>query len=223
MLISEIKTLFKEVFDEEKGVIKSVDTVYEKSEEGDYLKLVISIHCLSADDTIIIHTKFIFKTDLKKVNIIENYFNYLYDINCIYRKVNFTDTSDLKNILIKIIEANKFGKDIQTLSEFIDTPGLLLSHYFSQNNITKYSIGNVKYEPKFKIKPCNETTFDFIIDVSNYIVSVTILKNNTKEKTTYKFIFKLLNKTEEVIVDSLTNMHYTIGGKLVEMLDEILK
>ena len=81
--ISEIEEVFKEVFDEEKGVVNTVETIYEMSNKEDFLKLVISVHGLATEDTSIIHTKFIFKTDLEKRNIIDNSFIYLYDINCI--------------------------------------------------------------------------------------------------------------------------------------------
>ena len=225
MLISEIDSLFKDVFNQEKGMVKTVDTVYETPDEGDYLKLIISIHDLTVEDSIILHTKFIFKVDKKKVNVIENYFNYLYDINCIYHQVNFKNPNDLKGKLIKIIESNRFGKDIQILSEFKDRPGFLLSGYFKENNITKYSIGNVTYDPKFKTKPCNETTFDFVIDVNNYKISVVIAKTDKTKETpvSYKFTFKLLDNIQDIKVEKLINIHFIIGGKIVEMLDNFLK
>ena len=152
MKISEIENIFKELFQDEKGLVKSVETVYETSDDGKFLKLVISIHDLSVQDTLIIHTKFIFKTDLDKNNIIENSCIYLYDINCVYHAVNFKDAFDLKAKVKKIVDSNKFGKDIQTLSEFIDTPAVLISHYLQKNNITDYSVGLVDYDPKFKVK-----------------------------------------------------------------------
>jgi len=228
MKISEIKTLFKEVFEDEKGLIKTVDSVYEKSKDEDFLKLIISIHDLRVQDTLIIHTKFIFKTDLEKNNILENSFLYLYDINCIYHTIEFKDAFDLENKIKKIIDSNKFGKDIQTLSEFIDTPGLLISHYFEQNNIENYSIGNVVYEPKFKVKPCNETTFDFDINVvsgdSEYDFSLCISKHkNVDDKIFYRFRFRLLDKSETIDVDKLLNIHFLIGHKIVDMLNTLLK
>ena len=64
--IAEIEEAFKEVFKEEEGVVTAIETVYEKSKDGDYLKLVICIQGLSTEDISIIHTKFIFKTDLEK-------------------------------------------------------------------------------------------------------------------------------------------------------------
>ena len=70
--ISEIEQVFKDIFEEEEGVVNSVDTVYEMSSDEKFYKLVISIHGLSTQDTSIIHTKFIFKTDLDKRNLVEN-------------------------------------------------------------------------------------------------------------------------------------------------------
>ena len=51
--IAEIEDIFKEVFQEEDGVVKTVETIYErpKKEDADFLKLVISIHGLSTNDT----------------------------------------------------------------------------------------------------------------------------------------------------------------------------
>jgi len=233
MKILEIKNVFKELFEAEKGLVKTVDSVYEKSDDGNSLKLVISIHDLRVQDTLIIHTKFIFKSDLNKDSVTENSFIYLYDINCVYHTVNFSDANNLKEKIKKIVNSNKFGKDIQTLSEFIDTPAVLLSHYFNKNNITNYSIGNVQYDPKFKIKPCNETTFDFVINVmsgdNSYDINLCIAKRKTEEvkdgkkEIQYNFIFKIMDKTETVEVDELTNIHFLIGGKIVEILNKILK
>ena len=39
--IAEIEEAFKEIFKEEDGVVSAIETVYEKSSDGDYLKLVI--------------------------------------------------------------------------------------------------------------------------------------------------------------------------------------
>ena len=227
MLISEIENLFKEVFNKEKGLVKSVTTVFETPDEEGYLNLIISIHNLTVEDSIIIHTKFIFKTDMDKINIKGNSFNYLYDINCIYHKKNFTDILDLKKTLSKIIDSNNFGKDIQNLSEFIDRPATFLNSYFSKNGITKYSVSTVNYDPKFNIKPCNETTFDFVINISEYVINVTISKTDPSriagKEASYKFIFKLLDHTEESHVDEITNVHAIIGGKIIEMLDKFIK
>ena len=64
--ISEIEQAFKDIFEKEEGVVNTVESVYEMSLDEKFYKLVISIHGLSTEDTSIIHTKFIFKTDLDK-------------------------------------------------------------------------------------------------------------------------------------------------------------
>ncbi len=42
--IAEIEQVFKDTFEEEKGMVNTIDTVYEMSPEEDFLKLVISLH-----------------------------------------------------------------------------------------------------------------------------------------------------------------------------------
>ena len=220
MLISEIDRVIKEVFDKEKGVVQSVETVYEKpSEHKDHLNLVISIHKLSVEETVIIHTKFIFKTDLDKINLKHNFFSYLFDINCEYKNIDFTDVNSLKEKLIGIIKYNKFGRDLKILSEFIDTPAKRINAYFANNKITQYSVSNAIYTPVNKICPCEEITFDFKIDMgNNYIFYIKMRKDND-----YKFTFKFFDHQEVSTVDNIMNIHAIIGGKIVEMLDKFLK
>ncbi|MCZ2223707.1 MAG: hypothetical protein LC122_08765, partial [Chitinophagales bacterium] len=177
--ISEIEQTFKEIFEEEEGKVTSVDSIYEKSDDGDFYKLVISIHGLSVQDTFIIHTKFIFKTDLEKKNVIEESLIYLYDINCVYHKVQFNNILDMKKKIEGIIESNDFGEDLQILSDFIGAPSMFLNYYLKRSKITDYSIYDVVYEPKFKSQPCDETTFDFEINVNNnYNIHLSIQKTN---------------------------------------------
>ena len=175
--ISEIEQAFKEVFEEEEGVVKSVETVYELSEDEDFYKLVISIHGLSVEDSSIIHTKFIFKSDLEKRYIIEESFLYLYDINCVYHRIDFDNIIDMKQKIEDIIESRNFGEDLQILSDFIEAPAMFLNYYMRREKITDYSIFDVKYEPKFKTTPCDKTTFDFEVDVNNnYKMDVSVSK-----------------------------------------------
>ncbi len=125
--ISEIEQGFKDIFEVEEGVINTVESVYEMSLDEKFYKLVISIHGLSTQDTSIIHTKFIFKTDLDKRNIIDNSFIYLYDINCIYHKMEFTNVLDMKKKIEDIVESKSFGEDLQILSDFIEAPSMFLN------------------------------------------------------------------------------------------------
>ena len=225
--IAEIEKTFKEIFDEEEGKVSSVETVYEESENKDYYKLVISIHNLSIKETLIIHTKFIFKTDKHKHFVTDESFIYLYDINCVYHKVDFDNVVDLKSKIENIVESNNFGIDIQILSDFIEAPAMFLNYYMKRSNITNYSIFDVKYDPKFKTTPCDQVTFDFDININNnYTINLSIKKLDRKEDEdydTYKLHFTFLDDHETVEVDTLKNIHFTIGSTIAKMLDEKLK
>lgn len=225
--ISEIEQTFKDIFEEEDGKVSSVETVYELSKNKEYYKLVISIHNLSVEDTLIIHTKFIFKTDIQKRNIIDNSFIYLYDINCVYHKVDFKNILDLKSKLEDIIESNDFGEDIQILSDFIEAPAMFLNYYMKRAKITDYSIFEVIYDPKFKTTPCDEITFDFEININNnYRIHLSISKKERKseeEFDTYKFQFRFLDEYKTIDSDTLQNIHFMIGSNIAKILDEKLK
>jgi hypothetical protein len=224
--ISEIEQVFKDVFEDEQGKVGSVESVYEMSKDEKFYKLVISIQNLSTKDTSIIHTKFMFKTDLKKTQIIESDFLYLYDINCIYHKVDFENVVDLKKRIEDIIESNDFGQDIQILSDFIEAPAMFLNYYMRRSKITDYSVFDVEYEPKFKTQPCDQTSFDFKININdNYMFELSITKKESESKDEpdiYKFQFKFLDEYKTIENDTLTNIHYTIGSNIAKILDEKL-
>jgi hypothetical protein len=228
--ISEIEEVFKEVFDEENGVVTSVDTVYETPDEEDYLKLIISIHGLSVEDISIIHTKFIFKVDTEKRNIIDNSFIYLFDINCVYHKMEFTNVIELKQKIEDIIESNNFGQDMQILSDFIEAPAMFINYYMRRAKITDYSIFDVEYQPKFKTTPCDKTTFDFKININNnYNMDLSIYKidrpsdDEEDNVDTYKFQFKFMDEILTVESDTLKNFHFFIGSNIAKILDRKLK
>jgi hypothetical protein len=227
MKISEIEQVFKDLFSEEDGLVKSIETIYETPEEGDFLKLVISLHGLSIGDVSIIHTKFIFKTDINKRSIIENSFIYLYNINCIYHKIEFSNSLDLKGKIDDIIQSNNFGEDLNILSDFIEAPAMFLNYYMKRANITEYSIFEVQYQPKFKTTPCDETTFDFRININNqYNMELSIRKIDKVEDDevdVYKFQFKFMDEIETMEVDTLKNVHFFIGSNIAKILDRKLK
>lgn len=226
--IAEIEQTFKDIFEKEEGLVQSVDTVYELSNDEEFYKLVISIHGLSIEDTLIIHTKFIFKTDLEKRNLIDNSFIYLYDINCNYRKTDFRNIVDLKTKIEGIIQSNDFGEDIQILSDFIEAPAMFLNHYMRRAKITEYSIFDVVYEPKFKTAPCDAITFDFEININNnYKINVSIYKidrpSDEEENDTYRYKFSFMDEVETIESDTLRNIHFTIGSNVARILDKKLK
>jgi hypothetical protein len=164
---------------------------------------------------------------LEKKNVIDNSFIYLYDINCVYNKVEFKNSIDLKTKIDDIMSSNDFGEDIQILSDFIEAPAMFLNYYMKRSKITDYSIFDVEYDPKFKTVPCDEITFDFDINVNdNYQIDLSISKKEQDEDSdhdTYVFQFKFLDEYTTIENDTLTNIHFTIGSNIAKMLDEKLK
>ena len=225
--ISEIEQVFKDLFEEEEGKIGSVESVYELSKDKEFYKLVISLQNLMTENTILIHTKFIFKCDLEKKQIIDNSFLYLYDINCVYNKIDFKNIIDLKKKIEDIIDSNDFGEDLQILSDFIEAPAMFLNYYMKRAKITEYSVYNVKYDPKFKTSPCDRVSFDFDININNnYQIELSITKKPKEDPEgtdIYNFQFKFLEEYKNVEADTLNNIHYVIGSNIAKMLDEKLK
>jgi hypothetical protein len=227
--ISEIEEVFNEIFSEEEGLVNSVDTVYEKSGD-DFLKLIISIQGLTAEDISIIHTKFIFKVDTDKRKLIENSFIYLYDINCVYHKIEFENIIDLKTKIEDIIESNNFGEDLQILSDFIEAPSMFLNYYMRRAKITDYSIFDVEYSPKFKTVSCDKTTFDFKININNnYDMELSIQKvesekdSDEEQPDIFRFQFRFMDEIETIETDTLKNFHFFIGSNIAKILDRKLK
>jgi hypothetical protein len=225
--ISEVEEVFNELFSEEEGNVRSVDTVYETPNSGDFLKLVISIHELRHEDMSIIHTKFIFKTDVNKRELVDDSFIYLYDINCVYHKIDFDNVIDMKQKIEDIVKSNDFGEDLQIISDFSNAPAMFLNYYMRREEITDWSIFDVEYQPKFKTTPCDKTTFDFKINVNNnYDMELSIQKVETDDEestTTYKFQFRFMDEIETVENDTLHNVHFFIGSNIAKILDKKLK
>ena len=225
--ISEVEEVFNELFSEEEGNVRSVETVYETPDSGDFLRLVISIHGLTSEDMSVIHTKFIFKTDVNKRELVDDSFIYLYDINCVYHKIDFDNVIDMKKKIEDIVKSNDFGEDMQILSDFIQAPAMFLNYYMRREEITDWSIFDVEYQPKFKTTPCDKTTFDFKINVNNnYDLDLSIQKiepDDEESTTTYKFQFRFMDEIETVENDTLQNVHFFIGSNIASILDRKLK
>jgi hypothetical protein len=227
MKIQEVEQLFKDIFQESEGLVQSIDTVFEMASDESHYRLVLSIHNMTIQDTAIIHTKFIFRTDTDKRGLHRNYFHYLYEINCQYKKVEFNNIIDLRNKINKIIENSDFGRDITSLSDFVQAPAMFLNFYLRRSKITEYSVFDVKYDPKFKTVPCEDITFDFDININNnYFFEVSIKKivtNDEELPVKYKFLFKFMDDMKFEETDSLSNLHFMIGSNIAKILDDRLK
>ena len=209
ILISDLVNKIKEVFDSTK--VLSVESVYEKIDNSDDLRLVISTNKILYDDVNIIYTKIIFTVDSTKSKLLKNYFTYLFDINCEYVRIEFTDLQDFTTKISNIFKENKFGENIKILSKFVKSPSTLINEWFQENKITNISVINVK-EEKISIMPCKSMFFNFIIDLNNnQNVDLTISKEGESE---YVFKFKIFNNIYEEKLSNLKSLVETIGSSL---------
>lgn len=221
MKISELENIIAEVFTNTK--VKSVTTVYEKAEDPTQLKLVVSLKNLTFDDTIIIHTKFIFKVNKEKTDLVSDTFLYLREINCYYKKVMFDNAVDLKKKIENIVESNDFGKDIISLSTFIEeTPITSINKYLAKNEVTSYSLLNIIYNPKFKVEPCDSLTFEFDLDLSGFTNIKLKIKKEENETVDYTFTYKYMDKSKLFVASNIEDIASIIANNLTEILENSL-
>ena len=214
ILIGDLTNKIKEVFDSTK--VLSVESVYEKMNDSSDLKLVISINKILYEDVNIIYTKLIFIADDTKTKIIKNHFTYLFDINCEYIRVEFSDLEDFTSKISNIFKNNKFGENIKILSKFVKSPATLINEWFQENGISDLSVTNVK-EEKISIMPCKSLFFSFIIDLSNnQNIKLEISKEKEKE---YVFKFKIFDNIYEDRQASLKTLVETIGNNLKNKIE----
>lgn len=212
IIIGDLVNKIKEVFDSTK--VLSVESVYEKVENTDDLRLVISMNKILYDDINIIYTKLIFTCDSSKSRLTKSYFSYLYDINCEYIRIEFTTLEDFSTKMKNIFKENKFGENIKILSKFVKSPATLINTWFEENKITDLSVTNVK-EEKISIMPCKSMFFNFKIDLSNnQTVDLTISQLDIEGDEQYNYKFKIFNNIYEDKQANLNSLVETIGDNL---------
>ena len=202
ILVGYLENKILEIFDSSK--VLSVD-----KQSGSTDKFIISINRILYNDINVIYTKFVFHVDDTKLK--NNYFSYLYDINCEYIRIDFSDLNDFGNKISNIFKENKFGKDIKILSDFIKSPSTLINKWFQENKITNISVVNLDFT-KIEIIPCEDISFDFKIELNNnQKVDLTIKKESDNK---YLFNFKFLDNIYEEEQKNLNRLIETIGNNL---------
>jgi hypothetical protein len=202
--IKEIDDAIKEVFDSYEAL--NIDTTYEK--EGENEKLIIFLNKLYAENTSVLYTKLIFLVDADKVNLKKNSFLYLYDINCVYRNIEFSDINDFKNKIKFIFDKEKFGDDIKILSKFMEYPSTMINNWLSKQNVTNINVRNIRYSPKIDIVPCKYLSFDFKMQINNTEVQLLITKEG---KDDYRYEFVYPEKNDKISKINLKDLIETIG------------
>lgn len=215
MLVNEVDKIIADTF--ENFNLKTYDKVFEKSEDG--YKYVISLHELQSSDEVIIHTKFIFYTDDNKENIVGEHFMYLYDLNCIYKRVKIP--TDLGAKLKEIVETNEFGDDIVNLSKFItDTPIRKVNSNMAKSNIKNITLYNMYYNPQYKITPCENTSFSFDLNINGTYELKLIIKKEVSGK--FILTYNVLSNSFEYEVNSIDDLDKIISNNLIHIFNNKL-
>lgn len=224
--LKQIYSDLKSVFDNTR--VQMIDSVYERSLDKKYYKLVFSIHSLDVkleDDeknTIILHTKFIFRVNNTKTSLVENSFWYLKDINCKYVKVDFNSNLELVEKLEGIIKENSFGKNMKVLSHFIsEAPSSSINDFLSKNYTDEFSVTNVTYNPSLKMAPCKNTTFDFDFELNNgeNYIKLSIKKDGS----IFRFFYYIEDQVEEIESEYLGPIPQIVGDHLQFLYNKFLK
>lgn len=204
--LSEINDIIQKIFNDTK--VSSVNSTYEKSKEGQ-LKLVITINNLFYEKTNIIHNKIVFDTDNKKRKIMGNYFYYLYDINCKFKKISFNDIIDLETKLLNIYNKRRFGRDLIILSDLNVTLTSKINSWLVKNNIKELSIYSITYNPIVDSVPCKSMTFNFNINIDDIRFIKMIIKKSSDND--YLISFREGDWFNDVSIDSLKAIPKTVG------------
>lgn len=203
--IAEIEKVFKEVFDDTK--VSSVKTLYDEKDGG--IKLIISVNNLFYDETNIIYTKFIFDIDETKQILKEKKLFYLYDINCNFKEIVFSDTDELKSKLYDILNKEKFGDELKTLSDINVHMTSKTNEWLGDNNIDTISIYSIKYQPLVDNISCDSLFFRFSINIEDlYLIELNIRKNEDGE---FKLSFNKGDWFHHVILTDINGTVQTIG------------
>ena len=211
--IRDIENAIKEVM--AGNEIQFSDSVYE--EKDGKLRLIIFFNKLFTKTNVILYTKLLFEVDKDKEYLEtntsgQNFFKYLYDINCQYNMKVIDDVNDFKTQWSKIIKENDFGSHLKILSEFIKQPSFLVNEWFEKNDIKDISMTGFKYEPKMKIMPCKILSFHFVLDVNNSEEVELFIKK--EGKSDYIYSFTINGKTIDVEKTDLSSLIQTIGETL---------
>jgi len=202
--ISDVKNVISNIFSDTK--VSSVGTLYEK--EGDENKFIITINNLFYEETNIIHTKFVFYTDESKKKLSNNYFHYMYNINCNYKEVTFEDITELETNIKNIIDNRKFGGDLKVLSDLSVTMSNSVDKLLREKDITDLSIYSITYVPVVDTVPCDSLTFRFDINIDDTRFIKMIIKKIQKGE--YRITFSENEWFKDVTIGSLKAIPQTI-------------
>lgn len=203
--LSEIEKIINNVFNDTK--VSSVNTTYEKTDEG--YKLILTLNNIFYDKVDLIHNKFVFYVDKDKRQITNNFFHYLYDINCNFRTVKFNDASEIENKLNNILNKRKFGDELLTLSDLNVTMVTKVNDWLKNEDINNVSIYSIAYNPVVDVMPCESMFFKFDINIDDtHNIKMNVRKI---DKNKYKVTFTENDWTVDDEISDLKALPQIIG------------
>jgi hypothetical protein len=202
--MADLEKTIKEIFTDSK--VSSVDTTYEKDE--DEFRFIITLNNIFYENSNVIYNKLLFYTDSKKRKLEKNYFKYLYDLNCKFKKVSFNDIEDLYNKLNNIFENNKFGKNLKTLSTLNITMTKNVNEWILNNEINNISVYNISYNPIINSMPCESMFFRFDINIGD---TRTIGMNIRKTEDVFAITFNEGEWFNDITISDLEALPQAIG------------
>ena len=206
--IEDVEETIKKVFGD--SDILNTESVYESIDgEDNKQKLVIFFNKVFGNHDSILYTKLIFIVDIDKINLVDNTFLYLYDIDCQYNNKQFEDLEELEDELSSIVKKSKFGPSIKILSKFIETPTFLINDWLKEHKVSEFSVSTIKYVPKVHIIPCKSLSLPFEIEINGVVIGLIITKN---EK--FNYTFNINNEYITILQNTLSNLVETIGNTL---------
>lgn len=203
--LSNLNSTIKKIFNDTK--VSSIGTIYEKNENG--YKLIITMNNVFYDKTNIIHTKLIFYVNNNKTKLNNNYFDYLYNINCNFKRIKFDDIENLEFKINDIFNNKKFGNDIKILSDINVVLTSSVNKWLKDNGIDIISLYYISYNPLVDTLPCDSMFFEFDINLDDTRhLKMNIKKINNNE---FKITFNENDWFKDITIDSLKAIPQTIG------------
>lgn len=213
--IRDIETAIKDAM--RGSEIQFSDSVYE--EKDGKLRLIIFFNKLFTTTNVVLYTKLLFEVDKNKEYLVENksgqnFFKYLYDINCQYKMKIIDDINDFKTQWSNVIKNNEFGDNLKILSEFIKQPSFIVNEWFNKNNIKDISLTGFKYEPKMKVMPCKSLSFHFVLNINTSEEVELFIKKEGKND--FMITFTINGENTDIEKSDLSTLVQTICETLKE-------
>lgn len=180
MTVNEALKILESVFGDEKAI--TAKSVWEK--DGEKYKYVLTAHGLLSGNKPVLLSKFILWADENKLELVSKNLTWLYDVNCVYRSVQFDNETSLKSAAEKILKDYVFGNNLRTLSELsLLGTASKMNDCLAGKGIKNMSVHSFTYQPLHTVKPCEATTFDYKLSLNGeHEIQMSVRKDGSTFK-----------------------------------------